>query len=108
MTNSTVAVGEFLANTPPFDQLSLQSKERLIANSQLLRYRLGQTIAVRDAMPANISILYSGQARLLAYTPGNIAPETLKLLSTGDIVGLISLLRDVPCETVWQLVKLFV
>jgi ATP-binding cassette subfamily B protein len=100
MTNSTVAVGEFLANTPPFDQLSLQSKERLIANSQLLRYRLGQTIAVRDAMSANISILYSGQARLLAYTPGNIAPETLKLLSTGDIVGLISLLRDVPCETV--------
>ena len=41
MTNSTVAVGEFLANTPPFDQLSLQSKERLVANSQLLRYRLG-------------------------------------------------------------------
>ena len=45
MTNSTVAVGEFLANTPPFDQLSLQSKEQLIANSQLLRYRLGQTLA---------------------------------------------------------------
>ena len=70
MTNSTVAVGEFLASTPPFDRLSLQSKKRLIANSQLLRYRLGQTIAVRDAMSANISILYSGQARLLAYTPG--------------------------------------
>ena len=50
MTNSTVAVGEFLASTPPFDQLSLQSKERLIANSQLLRYRLGQSIAVRDAI----------------------------------------------------------
>ncbi len=100
MTNSTDALCEFLASTPPFDQLSLDSRERLIENSQLLRYRLGQTIAVREVMPANISILYSGQARLLAYTPGNIAPETLKLLSRGAIVGWVSLLREVACETV--------
>lgn len=100
MTNTTVALEEFLANTSPFDRLSTKSRERLIVNSQLLRYRLGQTITVREAMPANISILYSGQARLLAYTPGNIAPETLKLLSSGDIIGWISLLREVPCETV--------
>ncbi len=100
MIDSTVALSEFLGNTPPFDQLSLKSRERLIANSQLLRYHLGQTIAVREAMPANVSILCSGQARLLAYTPGNIAPETLKLLSRGDTIGWISLLREVPCETV--------
>ncbi len=100
MTNTTLALSEFLASTPPFDQLSVTSRERLIVKSQLLRYRLGQTIAVRDAMPANISILYSGQARLLAYTPGNIAPETLKLLSRGEIIGWVSLLREVPCETV--------
>ncbi len=100
MTNTTVAVEEFLANTWPFDRLSTNARERLIANGQLLRYRLGQTITVREAMPANISIIYSGQARLLAYTPGNIAPETLKLLSSGDIIGWVSLLREVPCETV--------
>jgi CRP-like cAMP-binding protein len=100
MTNTTVAVEEFLANTWPFDGLSINARERLIANGQLLRYRLGQTITVREAIPANISIIYSGQARLLAYTPGNIAPETLKLLSNGDIIGWVSLLREVPCETV--------
>ena len=100
MTNNTFALCEFLRHTPPFDRLSLAAKEQLIASSQLLRYRLGQTIAVRETMPANVSILYSGQARLLAYTPGSIAPETLKLLSSGDIVGWVSLLRKVPCETV--------
>ncbi len=88
MTNSTTALCEFLGNTPPFDRLSLKSRERLVSNSQLLRYHLGQTIAVREAMPANISILYSGQARLLAYTPGNIAPETLKLLSSAGALKL--------------------
>jgi HlyB family type I secretion system ABC transporter len=100
MTNSMVALCEFLSSTPPFDRLSLDSREQLISISQLLRYRLGQTIVVREAIPANISIIYSGQARLLAYTPGNIAPETLKLLSSGDIIGWVSLLRQVPCETV--------
>lgn len=37
--------------------------------------------------------------RLLGYDPQTQMPITLKLLQPGEIIGEISLLRDVACET---------
>lgn len=99
MTSTTQSIYEFLATTPPFDQLSVKALERASANMQLLRYRMGQAIVVRETLPAHVVILYEGQARLLGYGSGSTVPETLQLLRPGAILGWISLIRGIPCET---------
>ncbi len=61
---------------------------------------MGQTIFAKNNLPANIYILYSGQARLLGYQPGIEAPQTLERLEAGAVIGATSIIRNVPCETV--------
>ena len=99
MIESTTTIQEFLASIYPFNQLSITSVEQIAAKLEPLRYRMGQAILVRETLPARIAILYQGQARLLGYTPGAAAPDTLQLLKPGEIIGWTSLLRGVPCET---------
>ncbi|MBF2067241.1 MAG: peptidase domain-containing ABC transporter [Calothrix sp. C42_A2020_038] len=99
MTISTNIYYEFLAKTPPFDKLSPTVLERIANKIEPLRYRMGQAILVKDNLPANIYILYSGQARLLGYPPGVEAPQTLLRLEPGAIIGVTSIIRNVPCET---------
>lgn len=100
MTYTAIPISEFLAGTAPFNLLSTESIERLAKKLQPLRYRMGQAIVVRETMPAQVAILYEGQARLLGYQPGSIAPVTLELLKPGQVLGWVSLLRGVACETV--------
>ncbi len=100
MTYTTIDIQDFLAGTSPFDQLAAAAIQRLSQKFQLLRYRMGQAILVRETMPAQVAILYQGQARLLGYTPQAQAPITLQLLKPGEILGWASLVRGVPCETV--------
>ncbi len=99
MTYTKASVQDFLARTAPFDQLSSSALDRLAQQCQLLRYRMGQAIVVREKMPAQISILYEGQARLLSYDPRTQRPVTLELLQPGGILGWVSTVRGVPCET---------
>lgn len=99
MTSTTTPIYDFLTATPPFDRLSLETLEQLSIKVQLLRYRMGQAIAVRETLPAQITILYQGQARLLGYASQTALPETLQLLRPGAILGWAGLLRGVPCET---------
>lgn len=100
MTQTKVNIQEFLATTPPFNQLPSVDIERLAGKFQLLRYRMGQKIFVREAMPTQIAIIYQGQARFLGYDPRSQTPVTLKLLGSGEVLGWVSLIRGVPCETV--------
>ncbi|HEY9709322.1 MAG TPA: peptidase domain-containing ABC transporter, partial [Oculatellaceae cyanobacterium] len=95
----TTTIQEFLNGISPIDQLSLKTLEKLSTQCQLLRYRMGQAILVKEKMPAQVAILYEGQARLLGYEPRRQAPVTLKLLQPGEIIGWVGLLRGVPCET---------
>ena len=95
----TTTIQDFLSSISPFGQLSSKELAKLTKNCQLLRYRMGQAIVVRENMPAQVSILYEGQARLLGYNPHRQAPVTLKLLQPGEILGWVSLVRQVPCET---------
>lgn len=95
----TTTIQEFLASIHPFDQLSSAARLKLASQSQLLRYRMGQAIVVREKMPAQVAILFQGQARLLGYDPRNNSPVTLKLLQPGEILGWVSLVRGVACET---------
>ncbi|GAC1491541.1 MAG: hypothetical protein NVS2B14_03940 [Chamaesiphon sp.] len=99
MTITTSVIGEFLTNTSPFNQLSTTVIEQLARSLQPLRYRMGQVILTRDALPTHIAILYQGQARLLGYAPGATAPVSLQLLSPGEVLGWAGCIRNVPCET---------
>lgn len=99
MTYTTVGISEFLASTSPFAQLSPSLREQLAAKLQPLRYRMGQAIVVRETMPAYVAILYEGQARLLGFAPQTKAPVTLQLLKPGAVLGWVSLVRGVACET---------
>lgn len=95
----TTTIQEFLSSIHPFDQLSPAARLKLSNQCQLLRYRMGQAIVVREKMPAQVAILFQGQARLLGYDPRNNSPVTLKLLQPGEILGWVGLVRGVACET---------
>jgi ATP-binding cassette subfamily B protein len=66
---------------------------------QMLRYRMGQAVLVRDKMPAQVSVLFQGHVRSLAYDPRTQRPVTLGILKPGDILGWVGLVRGVACET---------
>jgi ATP-binding cassette, subfamily B, bacterial HlyB/CyaB len=95
----TTTIKEFLAGVYPFDQLSSAVLLKLSTQGQLLRYRMGQAIVVKENMPTQVAILFEGQARFLGYDPRRQAPVTLKLLQPGEIIGWVGLVRGVPCET---------
>ncbi|ARV60083.1 type I secretion system permease/ATPase [Nostocales cyanobacterium HT-58-2] len=96
----TASIQEFISELFPFNQLPSLELAKLISKFEMLRYRMGQSVLVREQMPAQISIIYEGQARLLSYDPNTQMPETLQLVKKGEILGWISLLRGSPCETV--------
>ncbi len=100
MTSTQVDIEEFLAGVFPFNHLSEKALNNLCKKAEFLRYRIGQVIIMREAMPQYISIIYEGQARLLGYDPRNDKATTLKLLSAGEVFGWVSHLRSCPCETV--------
>lgn len=99
MSTTTSTTQEFLAGITPFDRLTVERLTRLTASTQLLRYRMGQAIAVKEKMPAYVSVLLQGQARLLGYDPNSQLPYTLQKLEPGAILGWVGLLRGVACET---------
>ncbi|PAX51882.1 cyclic nucleotide-binding domain-containing protein, partial [Brunnivagina elsteri] len=99
MTTSINIYHEFLAKIAPFDKLDSTVLDGIVNKLEPLRYRMGQAILVKENLPARIAILYDGQARLLGYPPGAIAPQTLEKLEPGAIIGATSIIRGVPCET---------
>ncbi len=100
MTSNTSTIIDFLASTSPFSELTEVAIKRLAVKLEPLRYRMGQAIVFKETLPTRIGILYAGQARLLGYAPGAIAPETLALLKPGDVIGWAGIIRGVACETV--------
>jgi ATP-binding cassette subfamily B protein len=99
MTTTHNKIYDFFASLLPFAQLPKQELETLSEQAQFVRYRMGQTVAMREQMPAQIIIVYSGQIRLLGYNPQTQMPITLQLLEKGEIIGWAGVVRDRPCET---------
>lgn len=100
MTSTTVDIKEFVAGLFPFNYLPQSSLEHLLEKFQFLRYRMGQAILTRETMPEYISIIYQGQARLLGYDKRTEKLVTLQLLQPGEVLGWVSSIRDIACETV--------
>jgi ATP-binding cassette, subfamily B, bacterial HlyB/CyaB len=98
-TTSTTTVQDFLKTVPGFRELPTDRLAQLSGQFQPLRYPLGRTILVAKNLPAQVFFIYQGQVRLLGYDPRSQTPITLNLLSPGDCVGNLGILRDHPCET---------
>jgi ATP-binding cassette, subfamily B, bacterial HlyB/CyaB len=99
MTSTYTKIYDFFASLLPFAQLPKEDLTELSERSQFIRYRMGQTVLMREQMPAQIIIVYSGQVRLLGYNPQNQMPTTLQLLEKGEIIGWAGVVRDRACET---------
>jgi HlyB family type I secretion system ABC transporter len=98
MTYTITTPEAFLSQIEPFDRLSLKSRARLAAVSQYYRYHIGQPIALKDRLSAQINIIAEGTVRLLGYAD-ETAPVTLERLGSGSIIGAIGVIRGVPCES---------
>lgn len=99
MTYTTTNIQEFLAGTAPFNQLQPAVMAKLSEKAQMYRYRMGQVILAREKMPAQISVLFSGQVRLLGYEPQSQIPVTLGRLQPGEIMGWLETVRGVAGST---------
>jgi signal-transduction protein with cAMP-binding, CBS, and nucleotidyltransferase domain len=92
-------IQDFFTTTPPFAQLPDQAIGDLTEQAQFVRYRMGQTVLMREQMPAQITVIYTGQIRLLGYDPQTKMPITLRLMEIGELVGWAGVLRGKSCET---------
>jgi ATP-binding cassette, subfamily B, bacterial HlyB/CyaB len=99
MTYIKNAFQEFLITLEGFEQLPSEEINNFAQQLQAFRYRIGQKIIAKEAIPDRITIIYEGQVRLLGYDPQTKLPITLALLQPGAILGEISLWRQVACET---------
>ncbi|RUS94214.1 hypothetical protein DSM106972_094110 [Dulcicalothrix desertica PCC 7102] len=98
MTSITVDIQAFLSETFPFNVLEAEVLEKVQSKFKFARYCMGQVIISRD-MREQVSIIYSGTVRLLGYDKRTNKPDTLTLLQPGELVGWVSVLREVGCET---------
>lgn len=95
---SQLPIQDFLAQTAPFEQLGTDATLAVASKCQLVRYRIGQSIFVREKIPAYVAIIYQGQARLLGYDQRSQMPVSLELVGPGKILGACGLVRGIPCE----------
>jgi ATP-binding cassette subfamily B protein len=99
MSYSSQELSEFLQKIPGFERLSATEIKHLLSKQQPLRYRLGQKIVGKEKLPERIVIVYQGKVRLLAYHLQSQLPITLQILEPGAVIGEISYLRQIACET---------
>ncbi len=99
MTYTPVAPQTFLAQIEPFNQLSTATQTKLAKIAQYYRYHVGQPIALRDRLSAQVNIVVEGTVRLLGYPSEHASPVTLMRLEAGSTIGAIGMIRGVPCES---------
>ena len=81
-----------------FSELSEVGLGKLKAQSRLLRFRVGQPLTNGSSMPTDALWILQGECRLLGNEKDRLA--TLARMGSGACVGLASLLRAAPCESV--------
>ncbi|WP_310489541.1 peptidase domain-containing ABC transporter [Chamaesiphon sp. VAR_69_metabat_338] len=99
MTYTPLAPEAFLAQIEPFSQLSKQTQSQLAKIAQYYRYHVGQPIALRDRLSAQVNIVVEGTVRLLGYPSEHTSPVTLERLEAGSTIGAIGMIRGLPCES---------
>ncbi|NJL45768.1 MAG: cyclic nucleotide-binding domain-containing protein [Leptolyngbyaceae cyanobacterium SM2_3_12] len=100
MTQTPLSIQQTFQTLPPFDRLPADVLQQLLQTAQPLKYRVGQPLLRREVLTQQVVVVLEGQARLLGYDPRNQQPVTLRRLARGEILGIISLIRGLPCETI--------
>ncbi len=98
MSEQQAAVLAFLQRMKLFQSLSPIKLEEISQLFQPWYYRTSQAILVKEQLPEHLVIIYQGKAQLLGYDPATKVSMTLQVLQPGDILGGISLVRQVPTE----------
>jgi ATP-binding cassette, subfamily B, bacterial HlyB/CyaB len=99
LTVTQRSIPDFLDEISLFSPCSLRQLQSIAADCEFVRYRIGQSILVRDTMPTHIVMVYSGEVRVLGYDHRTEASVSLEVVGEGAILGWLSLLRGVSCET---------
>jgi ATP-binding cassette, subfamily B, bacterial HlyB/CyaB len=89
----------FLERIAPFDRLSPEELPHWIAKMKPLRFRMGQKILINTQLPHHFLVIYSGKVRLIGIDSSTSKPVSLQVLAPGALLGGISLIRNIPCET---------
>ncbi|MFQ4139398.1 type I secretion system permease/ATPase [Nodosilinea sp. PGN35] len=100
MTQTSLSIQQTFQSLEPFDRLPTEALQQLLQTAQPYKYRVGQPLLRREVLTQQVVVLLEGQARLLGYDPRNQQPVTLGRFGRGEMLGVISLIRGVPCETV--------
>jgi len=90
---------EFLTQVSPFNQLPVAVLSDLAARMQPFGYGMGKKMMEHSKLPGQVLVLYQGQIRLLGYNTRTQMPVTLQLLQPGAVLGAVSLMRGIGCET---------
>lgn len=98
-TIATSHLQSFLAQAVLFEQLPAEALQALAQKCQMVRYRVGQPLLVREAMPTQVLIIYQGKVRLLGFDHRQQRPVSLQLVEAGEVLGWAGLVRGIPCET---------
>ncbi len=99
MTYTITTPTAFLAQIEPFNRLSAKIQAKIAKIGQYYRYHVGQPIAISDRLSAEISIIVEGTVRLLGYPDRDSTPVTLARLEAGSVIGIISVISGVACES---------
>ncbi len=89
----------FLEHISPFDRLSPTDLQHWVGKMKPLRFRMGQKILINSQLPNHLLVIYSGKVRLVGIEPSTSKPVSLEVSEPGALLGGISLLRHIPCET---------
>jgi ATP-binding cassette, subfamily B, bacterial HlyB/CyaB len=97
--SSAFSIFESLREIAPFNLLTPGQLRTVAARCQRVRYRIGESILVREKMPSQVVVIGEGQARLLGHDQRTETLESLGIIGAGEILGWLGLVRGIPCET---------
>jgi ATP-binding cassette, subfamily B, bacterial HlyB/CyaB len=89
---------DFLTKISLFSACSSAQLSAIVADCDVVRYRIGQSVLARETLPTNVVIVYAGQVRVLGEDRRTDASVSLELVGAGATLGWLSLLRGVGCE----------
>lgn len=99
MSAIAFSITDFITDIQPFDILPPEALKQLLEQLQPVRYRLGETVLLRERIPTHVVIICRGQIRLLGCDPRLNQEITLAKLASKSIVGANSIVRQVYSET---------
>ncbi|MEB3250871.1 MAG: cyclic nucleotide-binding domain-containing protein, partial [Cyanobacteriota bacterium] len=100
MTQTPLSLQETFKTLEPFDCLPEVALQQLLQSAQPYKYRVGQPLLRREVLSQQVIVLLEGETRVLGQDPRSQQPVTLERLGRGHLVGAISLVRGLSCETV--------